>query len=1057
MNAEDRGQPSATAWEVVARDAASRVPGDQAAIRVLAQVCLAADEIAPEHSTTARPGGLPQGRPTAALVRATARHLLAAVRDPAGREPRYLRVIGLIFASWKAQPRPASDDASAELRTGLEQRGKAVKLARQLGDDALLAWCLYHRAHSERKLARWEQGMSTLRASADIATRLLDAAADDDVHPGAFTMFASDWADPPDVYHRVVACRALKWLTFTASMLGDMASWEAATREVLALAEPLAEARPSIVVEALSRASILARHVGDRDGFRLVEERLRRWAEESGVNRVKRGWISQAAANAQYLQDYERAHELYREQVDIALEGIEGVDVPAPGSDPDAYLPAAAVLEDRGYKARQISLGNAACDTAANLWRTRQTADDPAAWHQASQWLDLAEHAWRSDGQNGLVAIELTRARLLADHPAGPDPLRAAEIALQASRSALHAGTRANAAEFAAECCAPGDLQVRQQLDELIAEATPVQRAKRLAVRAIWHQKHAEHLEATSRSREAIADAWRNAEEDALAAAHGLEVGGVFLDAGKAADAWSVAALACVKPGSAATDNMPAVRLERLLNVIRCVAELLTTASRPSHQSRLAGRYGAAFTGAAILAAELGDAHAADMIMEAVRRDRVGVLITDLIRRPEVSEKVRIAAERVIAANNADPSPPPAENPEEDRNRERETRALTHITKAITIRRVRSTAQADEILGIVSALADGRSVPHVTAADLLAKRGTTKPGAVLQFCPTGLGILPGTAQSRTLYRRLTWTDSSGRIHEYLDSVPLPFRHDQLDPDTMAYWPHLHTLTGLLLPEPLLDLLGNHDRERPLRLLVIPTGLFDIAFDALPIDQDRHLLDAAEVSVHTSLTTASHLLQRVSLPDDTASIAVYDTRTLSYAADELQVLRDHLPPVQELPGIDEFRVRFSAPHGHDYRVLAMAVHGLDDQDGWGQVKEFPDLTTFTAAEAMALCYPQLCVLASCYSRIRVRDQVELAGFPLSFFARGATTVIGSLLAVNDHATSEIMQRFWINIANEIDPVRALHVAKLDWLAEDPRRRLAGARHWAGLIAFGGAHL
>jgi hypothetical protein len=440
-----------------------------------------------------------------------------------------------------------------------------------------------------------------------------------------------------------------------------------------------------------------------------------------------------------------------------------------------------------------------------------------------------------------------------------------------------------------------------------------------------------------------------------------------------------------------------------------------------------------------------------------VRRDRVGVLITDLIRRPEASEKVRAEAERIIAAHNAVPSPPSEGNAGQDKDGKREQRALTRITEAIAIRRALSTAQADEILGVLSALADGRSVPHVTAADLLAKRGTAKPAAVLQFCPTGLGILPGTSQSRRLYRRLTWAEDDGRIREYLDFVPLPFAPGRLDPDTMGYWRRLHTLTRILLPEPLLRLLGRHDRERPLRLLVIPTGLFDIAFDALPVDRNRHLLDAAEVSVHTSLTTASHLLQRVSPPDNSASIAVYDTRALSYAADELRALRDHLPPVRELSGVGEFHFQFSAPQGHGHRVLAMAVHGVDDQEGWGQVKEFPDHTTLTAAEAMALYYPQLCVLASCYSKIRVRDQVELAGFPLSLFARGATTVIGSLLAVNDQATSEIMQRFWVNIANEIDPVGALRDAKLTWLAEDPRRRLTGARHWAGLIAFGGAHL
>lgn len=1052
MNAEERGQTPAMGWQAVATDAIGRADDDRGAARILAELCLAADEIAPEHSTEARPGGLPRGRAAAVLVRDAARHLLHAVRDGTDRESLYLQVVGLVFMSWKAQLQPASHDPKAELLAGLDHREQAVKLARRLADDALLAWCLHHRARRERSLTQWEQGRATLGESADIAIHLLNVGSDG--HPGAFTLFASAWADRPEDQLRVIACRALKCLASTAAALGDMTTWETAVRQLLPVAEPLAQSRPQVVVEALGCAGRLAYQVGDRDGFREVEERLRTWAQESDDYYIKHGWLVRAASNAEYLQDYERAHLLHREAVDVAIEGIDGI--PAPGSRPHDYLPAVAVLEDQGLRARRIGLGNSAYDAAATLWHTRRTADDQASWDEASQWLDLAERAWRSDGNNGLVAIQLTRARLLADEPGADLPL-AAEIALKASRDASLGGTRAAAAMFAAECCTPGDLRMRQRLDEIIAEATPAQRAKRRAARALWHKRHAEFSEKTVQSSMAVADAWQNAERDALAAAHGLEVNGVFLDAGSAADAWLVAAAACGKPGTVTASDVAEVRLPRLLNVVRCVADLLVTTSRPERQARLTSRYGAYFAEAASLAADLGDTRGADMIMEAVRRDRVGVLITDLIRRGDVSEKVRAAAERVIAANNAVPSVPVIEDSAPDHAGKNEHRALRRITGAIAIRRSRSAAQADEILGVISALADGRSVPQVTAADLLARRGAGRPAAVLQLCPNGVGILPRGVGARILYRRLTWANDKGDVEEYLDCVPLKFDPEELNPDSMAYWRRLHTWTGLFLPGPLRDLLARHHAEHPLRLLVIPTGLFDIAFDALPVEGNRHLLDAAAVTIHTSLATASHLVQRASDPGEAISVAVYDTRTLSHADSELKALRDHLPPVREVSGVPEFCARLSAPDGHAYRSLAMAVHGLDDQDGWGQMKQFPDLTTLTAAEAMALDYPQLCVLASCYSRIRTRHQVELAGFPLSFFARGATTVIGSLLAINDQSTSEIMQRLWADLAMDNNPVRALHRAKLDWLAEDPRRRIEGARHWAGLIAFGGAHL
>jgi hypothetical protein len=1041
------------AWQALATDAVGRAADDRGAARILAEVCLAADEIGPEWSIAPRPGGLPSGRPTAALTRHAARSLLGAVCDETDRESLYLQVVGLIFESWKPQLQPTRDDPESELRAGLDQCVQAAELARRLADDALLAWCLYHRARNERSMMLWEQGRTSFRQSADMALRLLDT--DSAGHPGAFTLFASAWADQPADQLRVIACRALKWLVSAAAIRGDIVSWEAAVRELLPLAEPLAPTRPTVVVEALGCAGRLARHVGDRDGFREVEERLRRWAAESGVNRVKRGWLVRAAANAEFLQDYERAHLLHREAVDVAVEGIDGM--PTPGSPPRYYLPAVAILEGLGLRSRRIDLGNSAYDAALTLWRTRRTAEDQASWDEASQWLDLAEHAWHSDGHNGLVAVQLTRARLQTDAPGGADLALAAEIALKASRDALQAGTRAAAALFAAEFCTPGDLRMRQRLDEIIAEATPAQRAARRAVRATWHRRYAELLEATDQPQAAASDAWRSAERDALAAAHGLEVDGVFVDAGGAADAWLVAAAACGKSDAISAQDTVQVRLSRLLNVIRCVADLLITTSHPERQTRLTTRYGIAFEQAADLAERLGDTRAADMIMEAVRRDRVGVLITDLIRRPDVTEMVRAAAERVCAANSATPSVPVTKDPEPDHTGQKERRALTRIAEGIAIQRSRSTAQADEILGVISALADGRTVPHITAASLLAKRETAQPAAVLQFCPTGVGMLRSGAGPRLLYRRLSWSNGKGNFEEYLDHVPLTFAPEQLNPDSMAYWRRLHTWSALLLPDPLRELLAGHEAEHPLRLLIIPTGMFDIAFDALPVDNNRHLIDAASVTIQTSLTTASHLLQRSSSLKEATSIAVYDTQTLSHTDSELKALHDNLPPVHEVSGVPEFRTHLSAPRGHGYRGLAMAVHGLDDQDGWGQVKQFPDRTTLSAAEALGLDYPQLCVLASCYSRIRTRWQVELAGFPLSFFARGATTVIGSLLAVNDQATSEIMHRFWANLAEDNNPVHALYTAKLGWLAEEPRRRIEGARHWAGLIAFGGAHL
>ena len=190
--------------------------------------------------------------------------------------------------------------------------------------------------------------------------------------------------------------------------------------------------------------------------------------------------------------------------------------------------------------------------------------------------------------------------------------------------------------------------------------------------------------------------------------------------------------------------------------------------------------------------------------------------------------------------------------------------------------------------------------------------------------------------------------------------------------------------------------------------------------------------------------------------DNGSIAVYDLNRLTHTEPEFRSLESYLPPLFEVTSRTLLVNTLSSGETTEYRMLALAVHGTDDAtDGWGQSKILPDGTELTAAEAMALSFPQLCVLASCHSSVRLRNGVELAGFPLALFARGATTVVGSLHEIDDEATSQIMQRFWKHMGDGTDPVRALRYAKLDWLTENPDRRLI-PRLWGGLVALGGAH-
>lgn len=59
-----------------------------------------------------------------------------------------------------------------------------------------------------------------------------------------------------------------------------------------------------------------------------------------------------------------------------------------------------------------------------------------------------------------------------------------------------------------------------------------------------------------------------------------------------------------------------------------------------------------------------------------------------------------------------------------------------------------------------------------------------------------------------------------------------------------------------------------------------------------------------------------------------------------------------------------------------------------------------------------------------STMESRGGIELSGFPLTMFARGADTVIGSLYDIEDESTAQIMCEFWPRLAAGHDPVLAL---------------------------------
>ena len=100
----------------------------------------------------------------------------------------------------------------------------------------------------------------------------------------------------------------------------------------------------------------------------------------------------------------------------------------------------------------------------------------------------------------------------------------------------------------------------------------------------------------------------------------------------------------------------PAVQeLRSLLRAVYCLAVQLASAVSGRDRGQLGRLFAPALRRAAALTVGLRDHRAADLLLEAVRRDRVGVLLLELATTPGVSDALREAAETLLAAQAATP------------------------------------------------------------------------------------------------------------------------------------------------------------------------------------------------------------------------------------------------------------------------------------------------------------------------------------------------------------------------------------------------------------------
>jgi CHAT domain-containing protein len=92
-----------------------------------------------------------------------------------------------------------------------------------------------------------------------------------------------------------------------------------------------------------------------------------------------------------------------------------------------------------------------------------------------------------------------------------------------------------------------------------------------------------------------------------------------------------------------------------------------------------------------------------------------------------------------------------------------------------------------------------------------------------------------------------------------------------------------------------------------------------------------------------------------------------------------------------------------------------------------------------------------VLSACRTALSEESGEGLVGLTNGFLHAGVPRLVVSLWDVDDHATSELMKRFYTALLREkLSPAQALRKAQISLLREE---RWRAPYHWAGFILQG----
>jgi hypothetical protein len=793
---------------------------------------------------------------------------------------------------------------------------------------------------------------------------------------------------------------------------GDLEGWERAVENGEVVSRPVLQSRPTLYLAALVGRFEKERNLGDQADLSALE-RMR-----DGSLEIEGKYLSQLGHNASARGDRNAAVIAHTDKVRFVVERRYPELVGHSPEDLTLYFQSLPESERRSAN----SIANASYEIAVNLIEAGRVERPGADRRKAIEWLRLSGAIWRDWGTNGSRAVKYRSAVLEIRRSPG----RVRDL-LEVAHNAPRPGLRVNAIRKAIELGTTRRREVQDTLDSMIAETfSTTQRAALLSARA-WATRPNEPTYRAS----CLSDA-----EEALR----------LFETRPASYLPSIARAAATIAAVGRMTTNQAVERRGIWENLMAIGRLLLNATTPEQLLYLARTWSSDIRGALAYAVENDDAEIADLTAEIVRRDGIGPLLADVAVAPWTPSEAAGMAIRLNVAGTKDGevltqgSDVLSSSESEEGGDERISRAADPL---LFKRDEEVYEQAKLVLGQLGSLADPATLYAARASAVLTAANRTARTFILQLLPSYLPMI-GAEGSIALYRRLTWNSPAG-VEELVDAVPMP---EGLDEDATLR----RVDSAGLFPEPLLSELRQSGRAEPIRLLIVATGLYHIAFDAVTVGPD-YLLELAITSVHTSLTAAHHALTHPPMMHGTGSLAVLDSARLTSTSWERTALEEIFPELKRAGSSAELRSLLE--HGQRYAVFALGVHGVDDSNGWGQAKVMPNDDVFYAAEAFGYSYPDVCVMASCFSNIRVQG-TDQAGFPVVFFARGARTVIGAIGELPDDSTSSILCLFYEELGTSGNPVAAMRVARLKWIDRYPETRRDDIESWARLVSFGGAH-